>query len=144
MSINNLDNCPRCGKIYVKNFKDICPNCMKEIDTMYEKCLKYLREHRSCTIQELSDETKVSVNQITKFIREGRISIKNSPNMGYPCDSCGTIIRENQLCDPCRKRLTTDATNAAHDEKIRHEKEERDRKAAFKITDRLEHRDGER
>jgi predicted amidophosphoribosyltransferase len=63
----NVANCPRCGRVFVKGFKDICPNCTKEIDQQYEKCLKYLRDNRGCAIQELSEATEVSIRQITKF-----------------------------------------------------------------------------
>ncbi|MGO4180741.1 TIGR03826 family flagellar region protein [Paenibacillus sp. MCAF9] len=104
----NLDNCPRCGKLFAKNFRDVCPACMRDIDKEYELCANYLREFRGSIITEVSDATGVSIKQITKFIREGRISIMNAPNMSYPCESCGTLIRDNHLCDTCRNRIEKD------------------------------------
>jgi flagellar operon protein TIGR03826 len=108
----NLDNCPRCGKLFAKNFRDVCPVCIREIDKEYELCANYLREHKGAIISELSDQTGVSIKQITKFIREGRISMMNAPNLSYPCESCGVLIRENHLCDACRTRLTKDTRRA--------------------------------
>jgi flagellar operon protein (TIGR03826 family) len=104
----NLDNCPRCGKLFAKNFRDVCPACMRDIDKEYELCANYLREYRGSIITEVSDATGVSIKQITKFIREGRISIMNAPNMSYPCESCGTLIRDQNLCDNCRQRIEKD------------------------------------
>ncbi|KRE44474.1 TIGR03826 family flagellar region protein [Paenibacillus sp. Soil522] len=104
----NLDNCPRCGKLFAKNFRDVCPVCIREIDKEYELCANYLREFKNSIITEVSEATGVTIKQITKFIREGRISIVNAPNMGYPCESCGTIIREQNLCDSCRERIEKD------------------------------------
>ena len=101
----NLDNCPRCGKLFAKNFRDVCPACMREIDNEYQRCADYLRENKGAIISELSEATKVSIKQITKFIREGRISMMNAPNMSYPCESCGALIRESHICDECRARL---------------------------------------
>lgn len=98
----SLDNCPRCGKLFVKNFRDVCPECIREIDIEYQLCADYLREHKGAVINELSDQTGVTIKQITKFIREGRISMMNAPHLSYPCESCGTLIRENQLCGSCR------------------------------------------
>ncbi|RCX19086.1 flagellar operon protein (TIGR03826 family) [Fontibacillus phaseoli] len=112
----NLGNCPRCGKLFAKNFRDICPACMKDIELEYEKCLKYLREEKTATIQEVSAATEVSIRQITKFIREGRISIANNPNMMYPCEVCGVLIRDGNMCDNCRGRLTRDLSAAAREE----------------------------
>ncbi|WP_139996956.1 TIGR03826 family flagellar region protein [Paenibacillus paridis] len=104
----NLDNCPRCGKLFAKNFRDVCPTCIRDIDKEYELCANYLREFKGSIITEVSDATGVSIKQITKFIREGRISIMNAPNMSYPCESCGSLIREHNLCDNCRHRIEKD------------------------------------
>jgi ribosomal protein L32 len=67
-------------------------------------------------IGELSEQTGVSIKQITKFIREGRISMVNAPNLSYPCESCGTLIRENHICDDCRVRLTKDTNTMKRNE----------------------------
>ncbi|WP_028608246.1 TIGR03826 family flagellar region protein [Paenibacillus harenae] len=111
----NLDNCPRCGKLFAKNFRDVCPSCLREIDKEYERCADYLRENRGSIITEVSDATGVSIKQITKFIREGRISMMNAPNLSYPCESCGSLIRENHICDNCRARLQRDKQHMLED-----------------------------
>ena len=104
----NIANCPRCGKIFAKGIRDICPACYQQVEQEYERCVKYLRENRGTTINELSDAVNVSVKQITRFIREGRISLYNAPNMSYPCEVCGILIREGGMCDACRARLQQD------------------------------------
>ncbi|MGG1312905.1 MULTISPECIES: TIGR03826 family flagellar region protein [Cohnella] len=101
-----LANCPRCGKLFARHFRDICPSCVKVIEKEYEACAEYLRKHRGATITELSDATGVTIRQITKFIKEGRISLYNAPNMSYPCEVCGVLIREGNMCDNCRTRLS--------------------------------------
>ncbi|MFC5448794.1 TIGR03826 family flagellar region protein [Paenibacillus aestuarii] len=136
----NVANCPRCGKIFIKGVSSVCPACMKDIDRQYEKCLKYLRENKGSTIQELSEATEVSVNQITKFIREGRISLANSPNMSYACEVCGTSIRENTICDSCRSKLMRDVRNTAEDERRKEELKKNDSKVSFNIQERLNDR----
>jgi len=102
----NIANCPRCGKIYNRGISDVCFSCQKEIEQEYERCVQFLRDNRGATIYEVSDATGVSVRQITKFIREGRISMMGTPNLSYPCESCGTLIRQGHICDDCRARLT--------------------------------------
>lgn len=115
----NIDNCPRCGKLYAVNIRELCLNCIKDIEREYEVCVQYLRDNRGANIQELSEATEVSVKQITKFIREGRISVMNAPNMMYPCEVCGTLIREGHMCDSCRTRLTKELTEATRNENAR-------------------------
>ncbi|TBL72989.1 flagellar protein [Paenibacillus thalictri] len=137
----NVGNCPRCGKIYVKNIHGICPHCIKEMELQYEKCLKYLREYRSCTLQELSEATDVPMQIITKFIREGRISIKHNPNMSIACEVCGGPIREGLMCESCRGRLLKDVSNMSEDEqRNKLLAEQKQEGISFKIKDRLNDR----
>ncbi len=44
---------------------------------------------------------------ILKFIRQRRIQLANFPNLGYPCQKCGKLIRENKLCIACGKDIKT-------------------------------------
>lgn len=135
----NVDNCPRCGKLYVKNPRGMCPACMKEIDQQCEECIQYLREHRNCTIQELSDATGVSIKQITLFIKEGRISIAEAPQMMYACEVCGAPIREHKMCEACRARLIKGIREVEEDERRKHETNSNNR-MSYNIKDRLKDR----
>lgn len=108
----NLVYCPRCNKLFAKGFRDVCNACHLELEQEYERCIEYLRKNRGLNIQQLSDETEISIKQITRWVREGRISLKDAPNMSYPCEVCGTLIRESSMCESCRTRLQKDFRNA--------------------------------
>ena len=133
----NLGNCPRCGKLYALNFRDMCSDCLKGIEVEYQDCAQYLRESKGATIHEVSEATGVSIRQITKFIREGRISIANAPNLSYPCEVCGTLIRESNMCESCRTRLTKELRSAAVDDQSGsdslHKKEDHTYRAVDKL-----------
>ncbi|HZG15361.1 MAG TPA: TIGR03826 family flagellar region protein [Candidatus Bathyarchaeia archaeon] len=107
MSLGKLDNCPRCDTLFVRGVRDVCNNCYQQIEKEYGKCSDFLRkrENRGANIHQVSEATGVSVKQITKFIKEGRISVANNPNMGYPCEGCGLMIITGNLCDDCKKGL---------------------------------------
>ena len=115
----NVANCPKCGRLMMKGPRALCPHCLQEIEDQYNRCLQYLRENKSCTLVELSEATRVPVSQITKFIREGRISIADHPSISYECEVCGTPIREGHLCDACRQRLVRDMNAGKEDEQVR-------------------------
>ncbi|TMV47168.1 flagellar protein [Paenibacillus mesophilus] len=119
----NLSNCPQCGKVYVKNSYNMCPNCLREIEDQYRKCVDHLRKNRSCTLHELSEETGVPVRMIIRFIREGRIAAKDAPNVLTPCESCGEPIKEGTLCANCRSQLAKDFSHAQEDAKRREERQ---------------------
>jgi flagellar operon protein (TIGR03826 family) len=124
-----LSNCVRCDSLFVRGVKDICPKCVMEVEKEYELCAKFLRkrENRGATIQDVSDATGVSVKQITRFIREGRISIDNNPNLGYPCENCGKLIGSGHLCPECAGELKREITQQLDVEK-RLEQEEKERR----------------
>ncbi|HZG56549.1 flagellar protein [Paenibacillus sp.] len=126
----NVTNCPKCGRLMQRGVRAVCPNCHKEIEIQYEKCLKYLRENRKCTLGELSEATGVSTAQITKFIREGRISIAELVNMSYECEVCGASIREGKMCESCRNRLVKDVKGMQEDE-LRRAQQQENRGAGF-------------
>ncbi|WP_054942268.1 TIGR03826 family flagellar region protein [Paenibacillus ihuae] len=132
----NVDNCPRCGRLYVKNIMDICQPCIKELEHQYETCVEYLRKNRGTNIQELSDATEISIKEITRFIREGRISIANAPNMMLPCEVCGTLIRDGHMCESCRNRLRRDLSNAAK-ENVTPEPTQKSSGGAYRVVDKL-------
>ncbi|WP_054673554.1 hypothetical protein [Calditerricola satsumensis] len=91
MSWNKLKNCPECGRVFVAYVATVCPDCQKKIDEEYQRCVDFLRQrqNRMATLAQLSAGTGVSVKRITQFIREGRLSLAEHPNLGYPCDRCG-------------------------------------------------------
>jgi flagellar operon protein (TIGR03826 family) len=108
----SLANCPRCGRLFSRQLRNICPQCQEGIEKEYEVCVAYLKENKNCTQHQLSEATGVTTRQITQFIREGRLSMEGMPNMSYPCESCGQPIREGQICESCRAKLQKDMRNA--------------------------------
>lgn len=137
----NVANCPKCGRVYVKNIMhDICPACVKDIEKQCETCIKYLREHRGISLEELSDATEVSQSHIIKFMREGRISIMGNKNIFYPCEVCGENIRERNMCDSCRQKLKKDVRNTMEDHRRIEDQKRIENKVTYNISDRLNDR----
>jgi len=134
-----LANCPRCGRLFTRHFRDICQNCFADIEKEYELCLEYLKKHKGATITVLSEETGVSIRQITKFIKEGRISLYNAPNLSYPCEVCGVLIREGNMCENCRGRLNTEVRKATSGRDLADSQQRS--KGAYQIGDRLRERE---
>ncbi|WP_028593800.1 TIGR03826 family flagellar region protein [Paenibacillus assamensis] len=131
-----LSNCNRCGRLFAKVYKDICPNCLKDIEADYKLCADYLRKHRQATMTELSDDTGVSVRQITQFIREGRISVLNMPNLSYPCEVCGGFIQEGHMCESCRRRLLNDLSQAKNETESQANAVNKNSGATYRIIDK--------
>lgn len=132
----NVANCPNCGRVFQKGLHNYCGACVKEIEDQFERCYQYLRENRSSTMNQLSEETEVSIKQITKFIKDGRIFISDLPNMGYPCESCGEHVRSGKLCLSCSDRITKgiQQVNQTDQNRIKDEAD-RTKHASFKFRE---------
>lgn len=131
-----LANCPHCGRLFNRSLHDVCPACLQKVEEQYDRCSEYLREHRHATIYELSEATGVSIRQITKFIREGRISIGDAPNLQYPCSSCGKLISKGAMCEACQLRIRKDIANVREDDERKRERlREEMRRAGYKIKE---------
>jgi flagellar operon protein (TIGR03826 family) len=99
-----LMNCPKCGRLFVKSqFRDICEQCYREEEALFEKVYQFLRkrENRTATMAQVVKETGVSERLITKWIKAGRLKLVQFPNLGYPCEKCGKMIREGRICKEC-------------------------------------------
>jgi flagellar operon protein (TIGR03826 family) len=114
--VAELTNCPKCGRLFVKqsSIRDVCDQCYKEEEKLFEKVYSFLRkrENRTATMAQVVETTGVSESLITKWIRMGRLQLVLFPNLGYPCESCGAMIREGQLCPKCRTKLQTELKRA--------------------------------
>lgn len=127
----SLDNCPRCGGLFVKALRPICNACHKEIDVMFQTVYTFIRkrDNRKATLQEVVEATGVDETYILQFIREGRIQLAQFPNLTYPCDVCGTMIREGKICGSCRTKMSEDMNKFKAQEEVaeRNRKNEKDK-----------------
>jgi flagellar operon protein (TIGR03826 family) len=140
MALGKLANCTRCDMLFLMATRDICQKCYIEVEQEYEKCARFLRkrENRGSTIHQVSEATGVTVKQITRFIKEGRISIVDNPHMGYPCESCGILIRSGNLCDACAGGLKREIVQQLDVDK-RLAEEQRQKNAAASYRSKTNH-----
>ncbi len=104
MAAPKLGNCPKCRKLYLR-VREICEECYQKQEEEYHKVASYLREYPGTTIQVLSDETGVSIALIRQFILQGRIIMSHFPNLSYPCETCGNLIKTGKACSKCKKTI---------------------------------------
>ncbi|MBU9721732.1 MULTISPECIES: TIGR03826 family flagellar region protein [Bacillaceae] len=107
MSLNNIDNCPSCGKVFVKALRPVCNECHREVEKKFNTVYTFIkkRENRMASLEEVHEGTEVEKDLIVHFIREGRIHLAQFPNLGYPCEKCGSFIREGRICKECRSEI---------------------------------------
>lgn len=104
-----VDYCPRCNQLFQKVTRDICPQCMRDLDKVYDKIYQFLRkkENREATIDDIAGELDTDREDIITIIRMGKLNVKRFPNLGYPCESenCNELISEGRLCARCIAKI---------------------------------------
>ncbi|MBU8771525.1 TIGR03826 family flagellar region protein [Cytobacillus oceanisediminis] len=129
-----LSNCPKCDAIFVKSqFRDVCQDCWKEEEKAYETVYLFIRkrENRTAKMMEVVEATEVEEELIIKFIKTGRLKLAQFPNLGYPCEKCGTSIREGKLCGSCAGDLRKDLQQFTAEEERRKEAVQREKHGTY-------------
>ncbi len=137
--MSQIETCPSCGDIYVKNqFRDVCQNCWKEEEKAYDEVSKFMRrrENRAATMLQVVEAVGIEEELLLKFIRSGRLKVTQFPNLGYPCDKCGTIIRTGKLCEPCALEIKKDLEQHEQEEAFREELRKREKQATYFTTNK--------
>ncbi len=63
-------NCKRCGQMFHRTNRAICPDCVAEEDEAFQIVRAYLKQHREANMQQLVDETGVDEEFIIDMLHE--------------------------------------------------------------------------
>jgi len=102
----NLKNCKSCGKLFDYTGNPLCPECVKKDEEDFEKVKEYLEDNPTANVNNISEETEVSVKRITRFLKEGRLECKSVENSLLKCEKCGKPIRAGRYCNECLKKIS--------------------------------------
>ncbi len=107
-------NCKRCGRMFgYMGGLPICDLCKRKDEEDFENVRTYLKENPGATMREVSDACEVSVEKITRFLREGRLEVREGSNIVLECENCGRSIKRGRFCEACSKQLERDISAAA-------------------------------
>lgn len=103
-------NCKGCGKLfnYIGTLTPMCPQCMKSLDEKYEAAKKYIYDNPNASINEVSTEVDVSIQQIQRWIRQERLSFSDISPIGIDCEKCGAMIKTGRFCQTCKASMKTE------------------------------------
>lgn len=115
-------NCKRCGRIYNRLRRDICPQCVHEEEEIFLQVRTFLKNHRNANLQELAEGVGVDPDIIVGMIQDGRIILRDNPNISYPCEKCGKPTQSGRLCAVCSAEMVRDLQIASSELSAQKEK----------------------
>ncbi len=109
----DVRNCRNCGRLfnYIGGIP-VCPTCAKEVEEKFGVVKEYIRDNPKATIQQVSDDNDVSIQQINKWIREERLCFSEDSVVGISCENCGAMIRTGRFCASCKDKLASTLSSA--------------------------------
>lgn len=120
-----LDNkphfCPKCGGKYNDNTLGIykCPRCGYEELDDYGKVRDFLEKNGSSSAITIASETGVSVGNINRFLRQGKIEIPNGSSTYIKCQRCHDVdLRYGRFCPACAMEMAKELEGALSAEDI--------------------------
>lgn len=104
--------CKKCHSLFqTLKDTDYCPICSLEINKLFNKVKKYIRDNNRAGIHEVSEACSVNPKWIIQWVREERLYFTEESEIAIPCLQCGTKISTGKYCDHCRKTMSNNMTS---------------------------------
>ncbi len=83
----------------------LCPICKQREEEEFDKVRNFLRDFPGANMREVSENTEVHPNKISRWLREGRLEVSEDSPVALNCEKCGVRIRSGRFCMECSKGL---------------------------------------
>ena len=71
--VGELANCKKCGELFVKKNRDLCPKCSQELDELVIRIREYLDLFPDATLNEVQNALNIPYKTLLLLQKEGRI-----------------------------------------------------------------------
>lgn len=108
-----VKTCRSCKRLF--NYiagQQMCPACSDAMEKKFAQVKNYVYDHRTATLQEISDDNDVSVKQLKQWVREERLTFTEDSPVGLECENCGTMIKTGRFCSACKGKINTTLQSA--------------------------------
>ncbi|HAI85812.1 MAG TPA: hypothetical protein DCL63_02335 [Firmicutes bacterium] len=100
-----LGNCTRCGKLFNRLSRPVCPDCAREEERHVDSVMAFLRENPSATIEEISQSTGVDIKIVLRLIRDDRLQATSAYTAVRNCKACGAPLTAGHYCGYCLRKF---------------------------------------
>lgn len=114
----DVRTCKSCRRIF--NYVSgplICPACRQALEEKFQEVKKYIEDHGTATLPQISQDCDVDVQQIRQWLREERLELSEGSAPVLECESCGTSIRSGRFCDKCRVSMANNMQSLINNSK---------------------------
>jgi flagellar operon protein (TIGR03826 family) len=108
-----IQNCQKCGRLFSsENNQKFCERCRENDEDMFKLVREYIYDNPNASIPEVAEETEVPEKKILKFLREGKLELKEDSGFMLDCERCGTAISTGRFCNKCAMEMEKEFKSA--------------------------------
>jgi hypothetical protein len=101
-----IQNCRRCGGLFLSSGSTICQDCIRKEEEQFEVVKEYLFSHSGASVRTVTEDTGVPVEIVMDFVRQGRIvGTEFDDEAGSRCYICKRPVASGKICPECQKAL---------------------------------------
>lgn len=110
----SVKNCTRCGRMFqAEDASKLCDRCRNNDEEDFKVVREYVYDNPNSNIPEVAENTGVTEEKILKFLRQGKLILKDELSMVLDCERCGKPIKSGRYCDSCTNEMSRDLRSAA-------------------------------
>ena len=102
-----LAKCVRCNNLFDKVKNPVCPACMPEEESDYEKVRAVIDEHPDLSSEAVAELSDVSLALVMRMLDQGMVTNTSLLGGSAKCGRCGApaISASKKLCHGCLEKL---------------------------------------
>ncbi len=109
-----VKNCTRCGRMFqAEGVSKLCDRCRDNDEEDFKVVREYVYDNPNSNIPDVSENTGVPEDKILKFLRQGKLVLKDEFSMVLDCERCGKPIKSGRYCDSCTHEMSNELRGAA-------------------------------
>ncbi len=109
-----IKNCARCGRMFQsEGGGKLCARCLDNDEEDFKVVREYVYDNPGANIPEVAENTGVAEEKILKFLRQGKLILKDELSMVLDCERCGKPIKTGRFCEACNQEMARDLRAAA-------------------------------
>jgi rubrerythrin len=101
-----LDNCPECGRLFVKKHEKCCPACIKNSFVEIQSIKGWIATTKEPHLNSIEKDINVPVKKFLEYLQKERF--KTFGKVKANCEVCGrsfTIKTRHMVCSICLENI---------------------------------------
>lgn len=105
--MEGLSKCKQCGRLFLRTeADDFCSHCTDKNKSLLQEIKAFLEEHKDSSLEQISKNFDVTVEELLRFFKEGKLELKGELTGILRCEHCDQGIASGRYCETCAAKMS--------------------------------------